>query len=406
MPNIAATFTVTGGALPGTPLTITPNDPKAVLFLVPASYNSLTGGSSPAATVTWNTTATNCPTAELSAMHLARLVLAHTPANPQRIFFSPLLDITAAWDATAYVEADEPITGIASMQAGLLVFSLNRLEKFVGDIPPGVNATTNFTHVKVGTTGCIDARSISVNENTCYFANRDGIYATDGTTITSMTDGRISTYWRTLLSGWTSNWIVTTGVYARRFLYVTVLDNLRAPQGSLMCDLRTGAWVRVSNHPAPTMYATGLGSLDELYATSENSDKIMKLSGSFNPTSANKNDADGTAIAPGLVTRPFGGGPGLGAFGKGHLTYDMRDAASDNPTMSVLVEVGIDAESSIAPPESPLGVTTVKTRARYSTGKRSQAVSILLLQSGPSSKTEISMIEQETRGFPREAGGQ
>jgi hypothetical protein len=132
----------------------------------------------------------------------------------------------------------------------------------------------------------------------------------------------------------------------------------------------------------------------------------MTYSGFFAPTSANKADADGTAVAPILETRPFGNFPALAAFGKGKITLDMRDAASDNPTMAVSVAAGIEATSYGAVAESPLSETTDAARLRFSTGKRSQAVSLKFAQTGASSKTEIYSVELDTRGFPRDTGGQ
>jgi hypothetical protein len=67
------------------------------------------------------------------------------------------------------------------------------------------------------------------------------------------------------------------------------------------------------------------------------------MSGLFTPTASNKNDADGTAVTPLLEYRLFGQGTGLKAYGFGRLTYDMRDAASDNPTLAVTAAPGVEA---------------------------------------------------------------
>ncbi len=397
------TFTVTGGALPGTPLVITADSTSDIIV---AGANSLTGGTAPAFTLTTQSAAANCPAAFYSAIHLLRLVLANTIANPNRIFFSPLLDPNLAWDSTAYVDADHPITGLASLGSTLIVFSEGYTEKYTGSVPP---PGTDFVHSYVGAVGCTDARSISTHEGGVIFANPTGVYSTAGVGFTNLMEGRIATYWRdTVMSGYVqSTWTITTGVLARRFLWVTVLNASRTLVGTLVCDLATGAWGRVSTPPA-MMYATSVAGGGDLYASDGALGGPVSLASTLRPTAANKVDATSAAVTPSLELRPFGGGPGITAFGKGHITYDMRDAASDNPTLAVTTAAGIEAPTYAAVAESPLGETTDAARIRYSTGRArgSQALSVKFAQTNASSKTEIYVVEQDTRGFPREVGGQ
>jgi hypothetical protein len=121
------------------------------------------------------------------------------------------------------------------------------------------------------------------------------------------------------------------------------------------------------------------------------------MSGIFNPVAANKNDADGTPVTPMIEFRPVGQGVGTKAYAWGHLDYDMRDAASDNPTMAVTVKTGIEADTSLTPPESPLGETSTLVRPRFQINRNAQAVTVALAQSGPSAKTELYALEVQQR---------
>jgi hypothetical protein len=338
-------------------------------------------------------------------------VLANTTLNPNRIFFGPVPDPETAWDATSYVDANAAVTGLASIGLStLIVLTENAVEKYVGDTPP---PGTNFTHSVVASgVGCTDARSVTTYAGGVIFASPTGVYSTNGSgDPVSLMEGKIASYWRSLFTGYSTDlplsWSIATGLHARRWLYVTVCYQ-QALVASLVYDTHTGAWVRTDGNPF-AMYATGVGGAEtEIYAANQESGgtKIEALSGYFTPTASNKNDADGTAVTALLETRPFGGGPGVNAFGKGRITYDMRDAASDNPTLAITAAPGLEAPTFTAVAESPIAETTDGTRKRFSTGKQSQALSLQFSQTNASSKTEIYSIELDTRAFPRGGGGQ
>ena len=94
------------------------------------------------------------------------------------------------------------------------------------------------------------------------------------------------------------------------------------------------------------------------------------------------------------------------AFGDGHLTYDLRDAASDNPTLAVQIAKGAEATTFNSVTESPLAETSDATRRRFSTGVDSQALTVKVTQSNASAKTEIYALEMDERQFPMGNDGQ
>jgi hypothetical protein len=198
--------------------------------------------------------------------------------------------------------------------------------------------------------------------------------------------------------------VIAAGVY-RTFYVVSILDNNGALVATLMCNVPRRAWWRLTNVRA-TMFAQAVGANEELYYSDRATNRVTKLSGVFAPTAANKNDADGTAVAPLLEYRLLGQGPGLKAYGFGRLTYDMRDSASDNPTLAVAVAPGVEATTYAAVAESPFAETTDATRKRFAIGKDSQGLNVKLTQTGASSKTEVYALEVESRPYPLTHDGQ
>src|SRR4029079_16579817 len=113
----------------------------------------------------------------------------------------------------------------------------------------------------------------------------------------------------------------------------------------LVCDLRNRTFFRMSNMNFHDM-AVGTGSnFQQFYAASAATNRIVRLTDIFSPASANKADADGTSVLP-VVEYPSRRGyakqgrryvetGGLTHWKRLYLTCDLRDAASDNPTLQV-----------------------------------------------------------------------
>lgn len=324
----------------------------------------------------------------------------HTNLN--RLLFSPTPDVNATWDTSnAFIDCDHIISGLASLNNSLLVFSGAGMERIIGATPPP-NSDMDRAPV-VGAPGCTDSRSIVVAGPGVFFANADGVYLTNGTTPVCLTDqGGIGTYWRNLLSGYVANlafpfntsWSIAAG-YWRGFLFVSVLDNNQAIQASLMCYVATRAWWRLSNFKAMAYLTAANGS--DLYYADGGTNRVVSIAGIFTPAAGNKNDADGTAVQPTIEFAPFGAGPGVKSYGFGRLDYDLRDAAADNPSLAVTVKRGVEADTSVTPPESPVAKSTTLARKRFTIGCDAQAVTIALAQTGPSAKTELYAVEVEGR---------
>lgn len=318
-------------------------------------------------------------------------------AQPQRVYFGPTPDFTAAWDTTfSYWDFDNEVTGLAALQNALLVFTADNTLRLVGNTPP---PGSDFVYGPVGAVGCTDARSIVVMNGNAIFANPTGVYITNGVAPVSLTEeGGISTYWRSLFSGYSrSTWTISAGAYGD--YYVVVILNGSTFVDGFVCDVKQRAWVRVSNIKA-AMFAEASAASPELYYADRGTNRIVKLGSSLDPSATTKTDADGTAVTWSGELRLIGTGPGLKRFGHGRITFDMRDAASDNPTLAVSFAENVTAPSFTAAPESPLAETSDVTRKRFTVNREAQGLTIKLAQSNASSMTRVYAVEVEERALP------
>jgi hypothetical protein len=335
----------------------------------------------------------------------SRLVLANTTDFPNRVSFSPTPDITAAWDTASYIDCDHAVTGLAATSNALVIFSRNATEKFVGSTVPATGSGSNISRTRVGSAGCTDARSICVDGDDILFASPQGVFATNGVGFTNLTyEGQIDSYWQTLFANYVrATSTIAAGLY-RHFYFVTVMDGTTHVD-TLMCDLPKRRWWRLTNTKARS-YSTAYAVQQELFYADGATNRVLKLAGIFTPAAGNKNDADGTAVQPLIELRLVGPGPYLKHFRHARVSYDMRDAASDNPTLAVAVAPNVEATTYVALAESPLAETTDISRERVTVAQVSQAVNMKLTQTGASSKTEIYAVETETRPLTGVRGGQ
>jgi len=360
----------------------------------------------PAGTLTIAAWGGTPPTAKFSTVHISRVVVGNTTANPNRVWFSPIPDPTTTWDtANAYIDTNHNLTALASVQGVLVCFSQNHLERITGNIPPGLNETNDNMQVQsLGNVGCVDARSVVAWGGYLIFAAQDGIWITNGASVESLTEEPkgygIKSYWRTLYrTAITNGATISAGIYNRDYYHMSLVYGTTLID-HLVCYLPRKTWWRNTN---PNMhglsFATQASGQDELYmglGSGSDGNRIVKLSGLYNPSGSNTTDADGTAVLPSLTTRNMGTGVGLTSFGHGHLHYLMTGGT---PTMKVEVGTGLAAASFSQPSESPLPAQAAAARKRFNVSKDSQGVSVRLTQLAASSQTEVYGVELEQRGY-------
>lgn len=366
-------------------------------------------------TVTTAALGGNPPTGRLVTSHLSRVVLGASAANPNRIWFSPVPNVEATWDTTnAYTDFNHSLTALAVIQGVLLGFGAGATERLVGDTPPGTTGE-NMALQPVGQVGCADARSIAAWGGYIVFASQDGVYVTNGAGFDSLTekpDGSgIQSYWRSLYTTLQAagGGIIAGGVFSRNY-YIVSLSHGGTLVDTLICYLPRKTWMRATN-VACSMYAPASLGTDELYGATISGapgNRLLALSGMFTPAASNKNDADGSPVLPSISMRMIGQGLGMKAYGHSHLTYDMRDAATDAPTLAITAATGIEADSgyTAVAEGGTMVATTGSTRKRFIVNREAQALNLKITQTAASAKTEIYAVETESRNYAEQADGQ
>lgn len=275
------------------------------------------------------------PNARYSCFHLSYLVLANGTAGGEehqnRLWFSPVPDMEDTWDVdNAYIDVNGAITGLASVQGVLIVFTRGTCMRVLGSVPPGTTGE-DMELQPLGGVGCIDARSIVQMNNLVYFANEHGVYFTNGSGFESITEKSdstgISQLWSEAIAGFAPalGAVVCCGVWLNTFLFVTIRQVDETTHQFLYFDTRQ-SWVRLGDSVAATMYATRFAPNGEIYAGCANLTspvRLLKLSGMFDPGSGNIIDADETPIEGLIETRTLGDGPGLKHYEFSHTTHDV-----------------------------------------------------------------------------------
>jgi hypothetical protein len=369
------------------------------------------GVGAPPHKVTWDgATLTNAvwggtpPSGKYVEVYKSRIALAGRVANPDRVFFSPAPDPEDTWDVgNAYIAMDHPVTGLASLQNTLIVFSAGHTERITGADPP---PDTDMDRAVIGAIGCTDARSIAVYQDNAIFANPSGVYLTNGAGFQDLTEaGLVQSYWQSLFSGYDSaTWVIAAGMF-RGYYFVSILDATGALVDAMMCNVARRSWWRLSGAFRAMAYTTSSGVNHELYLATRAAPRVHKASGIFLPTSSNPTDADGGAVLPQMQLRLVGQGVGVKQFGFGRVTYDLR-AASGVSTMAVTVAEGVEANTFSAVPESPLAETTQPERPRFTISRRAQGVNLkFAAQTTSPDELSIYAVEVEQMAIPTVQGG-
>ncbi len=289
-------------------------------------------------------------------------------------------DLGLCWDTfNGYLDVDEEITGLASTQGVLLVFSRGQSQRVLGDIPPGYGVPSSEVNMALQPSvhvGCIDARSLVKDESWVYVANEIGVYAMNGAGQQSLTtkddSAGVSFLWTDMIEGFAPalGSVVASGVY-NSWLFVTVSRRaneeaaITGQRNTIAQYLPTGAWVRLSGGVGAFMYATRFAPFYEMYyalndEAASDANRARRINDIFRPTSDNPSDPDGVDIEPLWETRTLGMQAGIGMkhYDLGHLTYLLDDSGGSDPVLLVTESVGLEAGGAfVAVTESPLPET-------------------------------------------------
>ena len=322
---------------------------------------------------------------------------------PTRVWFGPVGNAAGTWDTTnSWVDTSIAITGLGVLKTAILCFHRRSTERIKGAIPPTATAIGDLSMDRAFSVGCIDARSIVNYNDTLIWADVRGIYQTDGAALKDLTATMgVRAYWRSLLANYSSSYTVAAGVFNNTYL-ISVMNGSTFVD-CLALDIERGFCYRLSNFGARCFSQQGV-TYEEVYMGLGSIGRVAALSQILLPSAGNKNDADGTPVQPYFETGLFRGytrfhrrwvlSMALQHWSNIFFTYDLRDAASDTPTltMSFANDAGESNYTAIA---RNLDATSSVTRIRRDINQHVSGVTFKVQQTGPTSDTRISGLEGE-----------
>jgi len=302
-----------------------------------------------------------------------RLVLANDGTNQNRVWFSAAGDPTT-WDLTfGYWDTTGAVKGLGATLNSILIFHNDSVERLRGTTPPP--GSDMVLEPFLPNVGCIDPFTIAYWNNRIVWASSQGIHMSDGATMVDLTaSAQMKTYWQSLMVGYDStSWRIAAGIY--RDHYIICVNNGSGILLDCLClSLNSQTMWRFSNIHGSSFARTSDQQQEKLYMGEFNAGRVVELSSLWSPSATVKRDADGTNPTPIIETGMFRGFDRLHrrwieSMGKqkwrfGYVDYDLRDAASDNPTATL--SYCTDPTGSYAQAGLSLPATTKVSRVRRS----------------------------------------
>jgi hypothetical protein len=338
------------------------------------------------------------PSGKYACMYKDRTILANTIANPTYLYFSDAGDPTT-WDTTnSWLSVGSPVTGLASLPAALMVFQEESTARIRGSTPPP--DTDMIVDDPVFNIGCTDARSIAVSGPYACFCNPTGIYLTNGTNQpTDVTEvAGFKTYWTSLFTGYDpETWTIAGGFYQNNYV-VSVMNGTTFVDGFCI-NLDTYAMWRISNLTG-ACFASAVQIQEELWFGLRDEAKLATFSTVFSPAAAYKQDGDGTDIEPVLETPIYGTDPsGVKTFRSLYLGYDCRDAASDDPILTVSYLTDLDGSYTAMSPT--FAETTARDTAKAPVDIANDGIAFKVAQTNSSSLTRLFSLDANAHARER-----
>ncbi len=290
------------------------------------------------------------------------------------------------------------------------MFANDRVQRIRGSTAP---PTTDFVIEDLASVGLDDYRSLVSWQGRALWCNTQGVYMSDAINVTELTKSAgLSVYWRALFTGYDpATWRIRGSVY-RNYYFITIRNNAGTFVDCLVCDLTTRAFFRLGNYNFESLQVgSGAVYFNGMWGSQQSSNRLHRLTEVFVPAASNKADADGTAIQPYVEypcrrgffkqQRRFLPAQGLTHFRRLYLSYDLRDAASDNPTLTVSYVTNPEATSYTAMARTLTGTTDFTREGRSfgvsgeRGGKKALALGVKVAQTGNSSDTRIFTLEAE-----------
>lgn len=345
------------------------------------------------------------PAGQLAGVYKDHAMLAKSSGNANRLWFSAAGDPTT-WDLTeGYWDTTGDAVAIVPLLNAILIMHGDNTERLRGTIPP---PDTDMVLEPFLDYGCLDPFSVALWRNRAVFCSAEGIYMTDGATDSDLTStGEMKTYWQSLMVGYSSSWRIAGGIY--RDHYIVSINNGSTLVDCLCVNLLSKAapmW-RFSNMHGSCYAQVTRGAQEELYMGLANAGRVATISSLWSPSSTVKNDANGVTPTPIVETAGIRGwdrlhrkwieSMGSQKWRFVYLDYDVRDSASDDPTVTLSYGTTPTGGYTAVSPTFP--ATTDYSRSRRSLSPtnggavRSQILTLKLAVTGPYASAKINTIE-------------
>ena len=409
-PKLWTSVEGTPAAVTGTPLV--PHGPLGFhrgKVIIPADQSGSTPQSYDGTTLA---TLTGAPAGAYAATYKDHAVLAGqwssntTGPTGNRVWFSAAGDPTT-WDLTyGWWDTTGNITGVATLPNALLVFHQDNTERLRGTTPPP--GSDMVLEPFMPGVGCIDAFSIAYWQQNVIFASPTGIYLTNGVSSVDLTAAaQMKTYWQSLLSGFSQlTWRIAAGIY--RDHYIISINNGSTLVDCLCVSLQNRTMWRLSNVHGSAFANAQVAQQEKCYTGQFNAGRVIELSSLWSPSASVKQDGDGTNPTPIIETGAYRGydrlhrrwiqSMGLQKWRFAYVDYDLRDSATDNPTMT-LSYATTPTGSYTAATGGNLAATTDYTRIRRGLNPtlggatRKDMLELKLVVNGPYAHARIYAVE-------------
>lgn len=318
--------------------------------------------------------------------------------EPQRLYFSTTDNNAETWDTTnVYWDFTYPITSLAPLRNAVLVFHDQYASRLRGSTPPpGGDLIADDPLFNVG---CNQPWSIQTWNEQIVWANEYGIYITDGIVPNDLTRlCGMKTYWQDLMSQATDRWLISSGLIRDHYVYCVYRDADIAVKDAGMIDLRTNAWVKLTNLGAGAFWrSTALSNQEKLFFGRLGSDRVAELSTMWTPSATYKNDGDGDPVQMMVETPFYEFGRGIDLVRDTYVTYDLRDADADDPTLEVSYVT--DPSSSSYTTAATLAETTEVGRRRATINRTGLGFGLKLTQANAASDGRLYAVDADGYGL-------
>jgi len=282
------------------------------------------------------------PTGKYAAVWNDRLILGNTNAQKRRTYFSALGNV-ASWDTTlSYLDMIRDVAGYMVLPTCLLIFGNDQTARVRGKVPPP-GSPDMVLDDPIFNIGCTYPHSIAVNGPIGVFANEEGVFVTNGTSVTQDL---------TKICGVKNLWQVSNAdrqaigagvgksvdkVYGG-FIGNHYMATVHASTGSngglaFLFNLDTKSCVLLKNFNANSVCMTPQVGDELFYGIGT---RVVATSPIFTPTSDNMIDANSGGPTPSISTRYYLDDSTYRKRWKNlYLDYALVDSGGNDPTLTV-----------------------------------------------------------------------